>query len=29
MPWTPYRTDILYEYASWDDFTQNRATTTY
>ncbi|XP_028840923.1 adhesion G protein-coupled receptor L1 isoform X3 [Denticeps clupeoides] len=29
MPWTPYRTDMLYEYASWDDFQQNRATTTY
>ncbi|XP_046690264.1 adhesion G protein-coupled receptor L1 isoform X1 [Silurus meridionalis] len=29
MPWTPYRTDNLYEYASWDDFTQNRLTTTY
>uniref|UniRef100_A0A4W5QS58 Adhesion G protein-coupled receptor L1a n=1 Tax=Hucho hucho TaxID=62062 RepID=A0A4W5QS58_9TELE len=29
MPWTPYRTDMLYEYASWDDFRQNRATTTY
>ncbi|XP_036409366.1 adhesion G protein-coupled receptor L1-like isoform X1 [Megalops cyprinoides] len=29
MPWTPYRTDVLYEYASWDDFQQNRATTTY
>ncbi|XP_035381195.1 adhesion G protein-coupled receptor L1 isoform X3 [Electrophorus electricus] len=29
MPWTPYRTDMLYEYASWDDLRQNRATTTY
>ncbi|XP_017556028.1 adhesion G protein-coupled receptor L1 isoform X2 [Pygocentrus nattereri] len=29
MPWTPYRTDMLYEYASWEDFRQNRATTTY
>lgn len=29
MPWTPYRTDTLYEYASWEDFKQNRATTTY
>uniref|UniRef100_A0A8C2Q6E2 Adhesion G protein-coupled receptor L1a n=1 Tax=Cyprinus carpio TaxID=7962 RepID=A0A8C2Q6E2_CYPCA len=29
MPWTPYRTDMLYEYASWEDFKQNRATTTY
>uniref|UniRef100_A0A6Q2YPP4 Adhesion G protein-coupled receptor L1a n=1 Tax=Esox lucius TaxID=8010 RepID=A0A6Q2YPP4_ESOLU len=29
MPWTPYRTDMLYEYASWDDFRQSRATTTY
>uniref|UniRef100_A0A1A8UZ09 Latrophilin 1 n=1 Tax=Nothobranchius furzeri TaxID=105023 RepID=A0A1A8UZ09_NOTFU len=29
MPWIPYRTDVLYEYASWDDFKQNRATTTY
>ncbi|XP_061079086.1 adhesion G protein-coupled receptor L1 isoform X2 [Conger conger] len=29
MPWTPYRTDMLYEYASWEEFRQNRATTTY
>ncbi|XP_018610090.1 adhesion G protein-coupled receptor L1-like isoform X2 [Scleropages formosus] len=29
MPWTPYRTDMLYEYISWEDFRQNRATTTY
>lgn len=29
MPWTPYRTEMLYEYASWDDYRQNRATTTY
>lgn len=29
MPWTPYRTDVLYEYASWEDFKQTRATTTY
>uniref|UniRef100_A0A1A8K642 Latrophilin 2 n=1 Tax=Nothobranchius kuhntae TaxID=321403 RepID=A0A1A8K642_NOTKU len=29
MPWTPYRTEVLYEYASWDDLRQNRVTTTY
>lgn len=29
MPWTPYRTDMLYEYASWEDFKQGRATTSY
>ncbi|KAF0037664.1 hypothetical protein F2P81_010538 [Scophthalmus maximus] len=29
MPWTPYRTEVLYEYASWDDYRQNRITTTY
>uniref|UniRef100_A0A8D3C915 Adhesion G protein-coupled receptor L1a n=1 Tax=Scophthalmus maximus TaxID=52904 RepID=A0A8D3C915_SCOMX len=29
MPWTPYRTDMLYEYASWEDFKKSRATTTY
>ncbi|XP_062866466.1 adhesion G protein-coupled receptor L1-like isoform X2 [Trichomycterus rosablanca] len=29
MPWTPYRTDTLYEYASWDDYRQDRVTTTY
>uniref|UniRef100_A0A8C1X0L6 Adhesion G protein-coupled receptor L1 n=1 Tax=Cyprinus carpio TaxID=7962 RepID=A0A8C1X0L6_CYPCA len=29
MPWTPYRTDMLYEYASWDDYIQSRVTTTY
>ncbi|XP_075903940.1 adhesion G protein-coupled receptor L1 isoform X2 [Nelusetta ayraudi] len=29
MPWTPYRTEMLYEYASWDDYRQNRASTTY
>uniref|UniRef100_A0A3Q1I572 Adhesion G protein-coupled receptor L1a n=1 Tax=Anabas testudineus TaxID=64144 RepID=A0A3Q1I572_ANATE len=29
MPWTPYRTEVLYEYASWDDYRQNRVTTTY
>ncbi|XP_063060319.1 adhesion G protein-coupled receptor L1-like [Engraulis encrasicolus] len=29
MPWTPYRTDMLFEYASWDDYRQGRVTTTY
>ncbi|XP_061838061.1 adhesion G protein-coupled receptor L1 isoform X3 [Nerophis lumbriciformis] len=29
MPWTPYRTDMLFEYASWEDFKQSRVTTTY
>uniref|UniRef100_A0A8C5H2X2 Adhesion G protein-coupled receptor L1-like n=1 Tax=Gouania willdenowi TaxID=441366 RepID=A0A8C5H2X2_GOUWI len=29
MPWTPYRTDMLFEYASWEDFKQSRPTTTY
>uniref|UniRef100_A0A3Q2Y2Z0 Adhesion G protein-coupled receptor L1 n=1 Tax=Hippocampus comes TaxID=109280 RepID=A0A3Q2Y2Z0_HIPCM len=29
MPWTPYRTDMLFEYNSWEDFKQSRATTTY
>lgn len=29
MPWTPYRTDMLYEYASWEDFKQSQATTNY
>lgn len=29
MPWTPYRTEVLYEYASWEDYRQNRITTTY
>ncbi|XP_034044763.1 adhesion G protein-coupled receptor L1-like isoform X2 [Thalassophryne amazonica] len=29
MPWTPYRTEVLYEYASWDDYRQNKVTTTY
>lgn len=29
MPWIPYRTDMLYEYASWEDFKQSRATTSY
>ncbi|CAJ1053194.1 adhesion G protein-coupled receptor L1-like [Xyrichtys novacula] len=29
MPWTPYRTEVLYEYSSWDDYRQNRVTTTY
>lgn len=29
MPWTPYRTDMLYEYASSEDFKQSRATTSY
>ncbi|MBN3323466.1 AGRL1 protein, partial [Atractosteus spatula] len=29
MPWTPYRTDTLTEYASWEDFKQGRPTTTY
>ncbi|XP_069795465.1 adhesion G protein-coupled receptor L2 isoform X3 [Narcine bancroftii] len=29
MPWTPYRTDTLMEYASLDDFTSSRHTTTY
>nr|XP_057921671.1 adhesion G protein-coupled receptor L2-like isoform X12 [Doryrhamphus excisus] len=29
MPWTPYRTDTLIEYASLEDFQNNRQTTTY
>ncbi|XP_028276143.1 adhesion G protein-coupled receptor L1-like [Parambassis ranga] len=29
MPWRPYRTNLLFEYASWDDYRQNRATTIY
>uniref|UniRef100_A0A3P9AIG4 Adhesion G protein-coupled receptor L2-like n=1 Tax=Esox lucius TaxID=8010 RepID=A0A3P9AIG4_ESOLU len=29
MPWTPYRTDTLIEYASLDDFRNGRQTTTY
>ncbi|XP_066548290.1 adhesion G protein-coupled receptor L2 isoform X5 [Amia ocellicauda] len=29
MPWTPYRTDTLIEYASLDDFQNLRQTTTY
>uniref|UniRef100_A0A4W3IH16 Adhesion G protein-coupled receptor L2 n=1 Tax=Callorhinchus milii TaxID=7868 RepID=A0A4W3IH16_CALMI len=29
MPWTPYRTDTLMEYASVQDFTSGRPTTTY
>uniref|UniRef100_A0A665W967 Si:ch1073-186i23.1 n=1 Tax=Echeneis naucrates TaxID=173247 RepID=A0A665W967_ECHNA len=29
MPWTPYRTDTLIEYASLEDFKNSRQTTTY
>ncbi|XP_067308360.1 adhesion G protein-coupled receptor L2-like isoform X6 [Pseudorasbora parva] len=29
MPWTPYRTDTLIEYASFDDLRSARQTTTY
>ncbi|XP_041446243.1 adhesion G protein-coupled receptor L2 isoform X8 [Xenopus laevis] len=29
MPWTPYRTDTLIEYASLQDFQNGRQTTTY
>ncbi|XP_024922033.1 adhesion G protein-coupled receptor L2b.1 isoform X5 [Cynoglossus semilaevis] len=29
MPWTPYRTDTLIEYASLEDFKNGRQTTTY
>ncbi|XP_063113859.1 adhesion G protein-coupled receptor L2 isoform X15 [Cavia porcellus] len=29
MPWTPYRTDTLIEYASIEDFQNSRQTTTY
>nr|KAF6503718.1 adhesion G protein-coupled receptor L2 [Rousettus aegyptiacus] len=29
MPWTPYRTDTLIEYASLEDFQSSRQTTTY
>ncbi|KAM9769353.1 adhesion G protein-coupled receptor L1-like isoform 1-T1 [Menidia menidia] len=29
MPWTPYRTEALIEYASWDDFRQAHPTTSY
>ncbi|XP_029970394.1 adhesion G protein-coupled receptor L2b.1 isoform X3 [Salarias fasciatus] len=29
MPWTPYRTDTLMEYASLEDFKNARQTTTY
>uniref|UniRef100_A0A452J6R1 Uncharacterized protein n=1 Tax=Gopherus agassizii TaxID=38772 RepID=A0A452J6R1_9SAUR len=29
MPWIPYRTDTLTEYASWEDYVGARHTTTY
>uniref|UniRef100_A0A672TG71 Olfactomedin-like domain-containing protein n=1 Tax=Strigops habroptila TaxID=2489341 RepID=A0A672TG71_STRHB len=29
LPWLPYRTDTLTEYASWPDFQSGRHTTTY
>ncbi|KAK0132075.1 Adhesion G protein-coupled receptor L2 [Merluccius polli] len=29
MPWTPYRTDTLIEYATLEDFKSGRQTTTY
>ncbi|XP_060037844.1 adhesion G protein-coupled receptor L1 isoform X2 [Erinaceus europaeus] len=29
MPWVPYRTDTLTEYASWEDYVAGRHTTTY
>ncbi|XP_043929352.1 adhesion G protein-coupled receptor L2 isoform X6 [Protopterus annectens] len=29
MPWTPYRTDTLIEFASLDDFRNSQQTTTY
>ncbi|ETE73569.1 Latrophilin-2, partial [Ophiophagus hannah] len=29
MPWIPYRTDTLTEYASWEDYVSARHTTTY
>ncbi|XP_029473873.1 adhesion G protein-coupled receptor L2 isoform X12 [Rhinatrema bivittatum] len=29
MPWTPYRTDTLVEYASIEEFQNSRQTTTY
>uniref|UniRef100_A0A8B9Q242 Olfactomedin-like domain-containing protein n=1 Tax=Apteryx owenii TaxID=8824 RepID=A0A8B9Q242_APTOW len=29
MPWVPYRTDTLTEYASWADYVGARHTTTY
>uniref|UniRef100_A0A8C5P433 Adhesion G protein-coupled receptor L2 n=1 Tax=Jaculus jaculus TaxID=51337 RepID=A0A8C5P433_JACJA len=29
MPWTPYRTDTLIEFASIEDFQNSRQTTTY
>ncbi|XP_041848269.1 adhesion G protein-coupled receptor L2-like isoform X5 [Melanotaenia boesemani] len=29
MPWTPYRTDTLIEYASLEDFKNGRQTTSY
>ncbi|XP_028642164.1 adhesion G protein-coupled receptor L1 isoform X3 [Grammomys surdaster] len=29
MPWIPYRTDTLTEYASWEDYVAARHTTTY
>ncbi|XP_010769136.1 latrophilin-2 isoform X4 [Notothenia coriiceps] len=29
MPWTPYRTDTLIEYSSFDDFQNARLTITY
>ncbi|KAM5169918.1 adhesion G protein-coupled receptor L1 isoform 1-T1 [Mantella aurantiaca] len=29
MPWIPYRTDTLTEYASWEDYAAGRHTTTY
>ncbi|XP_043940453.1 adhesion G protein-coupled receptor L1-like isoform X3 [Protopterus annectens] len=29
MPWIPYRTDTLTEYASWEDYVKLHPTTTY
>ncbi|XP_067330270.1 adhesion G protein-coupled receptor L2-like isoform X3 [Channa argus] len=29
MPWTPYRTDALFEYASLEEYRNGRATTIY
>ncbi|XP_063997967.1 LOW QUALITY PROTEIN: adhesion G protein-coupled receptor L1 [Pogoniulus pusillus] len=29
MPWVPYRSDTLTEYATWDDFVGGRHTTTF
>lgn len=29
MPWIPYRTDTLTEYATWEDYISGRHTTTY